>query len=438
MVFCSTIQATDLRGQLKEAEEANDAHAQIELIRRILDQEPDTDLREQLAELWLEVGDYEMAEQVVTEWKTVPAPVRAHVLAEVLYRRDEKPEEAIAILESYLAGQPGDLKIMRQLTGYLNATGQNKKVVELLTKTPGANKETDLLVMRANAKRRLLDLDGALKDFAEAEQSDPESSAVTSDRTAFERLKISVENIQIATAAMKEHPTDLGPVISRAHWYLYAGVSAPALKDAEAAQAMAPDSVAALLLMAQAKGSLGQLSQREAREKYELDISKSPPPLEALGRLLKYDVALLQNPREAAALAGRSAELTDIQQYQRGLSDANAALEIDPNNETAHFEKIYALVKLGQRDEAGGALRVFIAAKPAKDKLAGALSALTEASFGASQFEQALDYINQAITLKPTAYYYKQRAAILARLDRGEEAQKDLAKAQQLEKGGRR
>ena len=121
-----------LRDQLALAGKNEDTHAQIELIRRILDQEPgDGDLREQLADLWMSVEDYDMAEATLREWSDAPEAVRANVLAAVLFERDQKKDEAVAMLEEYLARNPDDLEIMRQLVGYLGDMGREERVVDL-------------------------------------------------------------------------------------------------------------------------------------------------------------------------------------------------------------------------------------------------------------------------------------------------------------------
>lgn len=435
MAFGANISAADLRDQLQKANEASDPYAQIELIRRILDHEPDTVLREQLANLWLQIGDYDMAERTIAEWKDAPDTVRAHVLAEVLFKRDEKYDEAIAMLENSLNTR-SEIELVRQLTGYLNARGNSPKVIELLTTSPGVSEQPDLLVARAGAKRSMLDLEGAVEDFSTANRLYPEDSSVSSNRVAYERIKASLSKIRDATEAMDQQPSEVWPVFTRAYWYLYAGAGLPALKDAEAAQKLAPQSVAVLLLVNQTKGLLGQLSSRDAMEQSELDISKNIPSLDESNRLLKYDAILAQRPENIASLVGRSSELVGLQQYRRALSDANAALQADPKNAAAYVLKLRCLIKLGQRDNAEAALRDFIAIKPAKDQLASTLSDMTEDAFSASQLEQALEYINQAIELKPTSQSYKQRAAILQRLGRSEEAQADIAKAQQS--GGRR
>ena len=74
-------------------------------------------------------------------------------------------------------------------------------------------------------------------------------------------------------------------------------------------------------------------------------------------------------------------------------------------------------------------------AKPSPEVLAESLSNLAEAAMGASQLELALAFSDKAIGAKPQARFYRQRAAILQRLERYADSQEDLARAQQLEAG---
>ena len=56
LLLCHTAIGLSLRDQFALAKKDEDTHAQIELIRRILDEEPDdVELRERLAGLWLSV-----------------------------------------------------------------------------------------------------------------------------------------------------------------------------------------------------------------------------------------------------------------------------------------------------------------------------------------------------------------------------------------------
>ena len=75
------------------------------------------------------------------------------------------------------------------------------------------------------------------------------------------------------------------------------------------------------------------------------------------------------------------------------------------------------------------------AAKAQPEVLAWALNEIAEGTARASQFDLALEYSNRAIKAKPEARYYRQRAAILQRLDRYADAQDDLSRAEQLGQG---
>ena len=440
LLQCHTAIGLSLRDQFALAKKDEDTHAQIELIRRILDGEPDdVELRERLAGLWLSVEDYDMAESTVREWTEAPESVRARVLGTVLFVRDQKKEEAVALLEGYLAGHPDDLEITRQLAGYLDEMGENQKAVDLLNKAPGVEEDAGLLVSRALARRKLQDFASALKDFAAAERLDSEDESVVRNRPSFERLRAALTGIDAASAILAGKPDDLSARLSRAYWYLSTGVaSGPALEDAEAARRIDSSSVVALLLFAEASNQVGRFSARDALDKFQVDVSRPVPALQVLDRLSGYDGQLAKNPKDISALLARGRELgNNAQQYRLAIRDAEAVLAIDPGSAKARAEKIFALVKLQRVDDAAAELRVLEASKPPREVLAGSLSALVEAATGASQLEAALEYANRAIKAKPEAQYYKQRAAILQRLERFADAQADLSHSQQLEKGAR-
>jgi tetratricopeptide (TPR) repeat protein len=441
LLLCHTAVGLPLRDQLDLAEKGEDTHAQIELIRRILDEEPDDDeLRERLADLWLTVEDYDMAESIMGEWKDAPQSLRARVLATVLFVRDQKKEEAVASLEGYLAGDPDDLEITRQLASYLDKMGEDQRVVDLLSEAPGVQDDADLLVSRALARRKLQDFVGALKDFAAADRLDLEDESVVRNRPSFERLQAALAGIDAAGAILADKPDDLGARLSRAHWYLSTGfASGPALNDAEAARRIDSKSVSALLLFAEASKQAGRLSARDALDEFEVDVSKPVPALQVFDRLWRYDGQLAKNPKDIPALLGRGRELSNnAQQYRLAMRDAEAVLAIDPDSVKARAEKIFALAKLERVDDAAAELRALEAAKPPREVLAGSLSALAEAATGASQLDAALEYANRAIKAKPEARYYKQRAAVLQRLERFADAEADFLYAQQLEKASAR
>ena len=189
-------------------------------------------------------------------------------LATVLFVRDGKKTEAVALLERYLAEHPEDLEMTRQLAGYLDEMGEQKKAVDLLSKAPGVETDARLLVARALARRSLQDFAGALKDFETADRIDPEDESVINNRPSFDRLRTAVAGIRAASNVLAEQPQDSAALISRAYWYLSTGAAnGAAFNDAEAARKVDPGSVAALILFAEASSRTGQaFAQRSARE----------------------------------------------------------------------------------------------------------------------------------------------------------------------------
>jgi tetratricopeptide (TPR) repeat protein len=438
VTLCQTAAGLSLRDQLALAEKDEDTYAQIELIRRILDEEPaDGALREQLVDLWLSVEDFDMAESTVRDWKQAPEPLRVSVLAAGLFVRDRKKAEAVSMLEGYVASHPEDPEMTRQLVGYLDALGEQKKVIDLLNKAPGIEKDAVLLVSRALAKRKLQDFSGALKDFEAADTVDPEDEAVVNNRPSFDRLSSALAGIDAASAVLAEKPGDPAALIARAYWYLSTGfANTLAFEDAEATQRIDPKSIAALILFAEASKRTDRLSTKDARERLGVDVSKQVPALIALDRLWRLDGLVSRDPKDISALLGRSRELSEnAQQFQLALRDAEAALAVDAKSAMARAAKISALAKLDRLEDATAELRALAAANPPGEVLAQALSGLVDAAISASQLELALEFSDRAIKAKPQAQYHKQRAAILQRLERFADAQEDLSRAQQLEKG---
>ena len=438
MALGHTAAAFSLREQLALAEEDEDTYAQIELIRRILEKEPrDAALRGRLAELWLSIDDLEMSETILREWQQAPAALRAKVLATVLFVRDGKKTEAVALLERYLAEHPKDLEMTRQLAGYLDKIGEQKKAVDLLNKAAGVETDARLLVARALARRSLQDFAGALRDFEAADRIDPEDESVINNRPSFDRLRTAVAGIRAASNVLAEQPGDSAALISRAYWYLSTGAAnGAAFNDAEAARNVDPGSMAALILFAEASHRTGRLSPKDAREKLEVDVSKPIPTLAVLDNLWRQDRQISKDPKNISGLLRRSIELREnAQQQLLALRDARSALSLDPNSAAARGAKMSALAKVGKIEEAIAELRIVESAKPPPEVLAEALSSLAEAAMGASQLELALAFSDKAIGAKPQARFYRQRAAILQRLERYADSQEDLARAQQLETG---
>jgi hypothetical protein len=422
--------AATLVEQLALAEKAEDTHSQIEILRRILVREPlNGELQEQLIRLWLKIEDYDMAEATLQAWKGAPSSLRAEVGAEVLYHRDEKPDEAVALLEAHHRKDADNLVITRQLARFLGAQHAHQKLVDLLDAAPGVSDEADLLLARATAKRAIGNFEGALADFALVETLDTE--AATPDRPTYDRLKEAMPKLQELAAQLAKNPDDVNALVARAQLLTSIGAQNALIRaDAERAWKAAPHSAAARIVYARAS-----LTPAKAKADLSVNTSVASPPAESLERLLKLDAMLAAHPGDAPLLAARSFELNDKPaQYALALRDADAALAADPANTTALVEKIYALVKLNKLPEAAAALLVLENAKPKPERLAHACQYLAQGEMEAFRFDAALDFANRGLQAAPSASLYKTRATILNRLGRLAESNADLASAKKLEK----
>jgi len=419
-----------LSEQLVLAEKAGDIHAQIEILRRILDKEPlNSRLQEQVIRLWMQVEDHDMAEAALRGWKGAPERLRAEIGAEILFARDDRPDDAIALLEAYHSKNPTDLTATRQLARYLETTGRYRKLVTLLDAAPGVTDEADLLLVRARARRAEGDFEGALRDFGLAEKRD--ASVAQAERPVYERLQSLLPRLQSVGARLKENPEDVPALLTRA--VLLSSLNAPAplvAADVEKAWRAAPESMAARILYARFT-----LSADRAKKDLSVDVKAPLPPPETIESLLRLDGALAARPGDPTLLAARSFELNDKpRQHALALRDAEAALAADPANANALVEKIYALVKLGRTPEAAATLGILEKSHPKPARLAHACQYLAEGEMAELRFDAALEFANRGLKAAPTPGLYKTRATILNRLGRLAESQADLASAKKLEK----
>lgn len=422
------VAATSLREQLEAATAHEDSYAQIDLIRRLLDEAPDDDLNQQLVSLWIRVGDYGMAERTLDDWKSAPAGFRAIAEADILLARDRNREKALAKLESYHFRDPADAEVTFRLVGVLSGQNDNQRIDEVLTTAPGVESDADLLLRRARARRSLAKFSQALKDFAAADQIDPE--VVANDRPAFERLREGLPEIDEVTGKLVQNPNDFELRVDRARLYRDGGAGGDQVAvDAKAALAIDPRSVAATLLDVAASQS-----QDTALKEYSVDLSKEAPSAQDLKRLATLDIRLAANPRDAGALADRSAVLNENGQFRLALRDAEAAVEIDRSQGPAHLERIYALTQMGSNILATEALAAMKRTKASRANLAQASGYLAVAELEANRYAAALEFASQSIDSAPSAERYRTRATILERMGQSAEAREDLQRAKALTK----
>jgi len=428
------VRAESLASQLEAAQKDQDLHAEIEITRRILDQEPtNAGLKESLIRLWLRAGDFDLAEQTLLLWPEAPASLKATTTAAVLWQR-ENQNAAREVLAKYLANHPQDLEATSQLASfYQNDPG---KVRALLTESPLTGESQLLLLQRAAAEKLLGDYPAALADFDRAKSLDSEAPAIRDVRPSFERLAAALPSLQAAEAALHKDPRDFRALLQRAYFSLSADLAREQVHaDAETARQINPDSTAVLLLLAKTSS---QPSTHIITE-YGVDPAIALPEPGQFEKLITLDTEVHSRPTATSSRLARASLLGEAPpQYRLALRDAGTVLEKDPSNSEAGLAAVYAASRLNDLPTAREWLARLSASRPPAKLLAQARFYLSEAELAGDNLDAALQLINEAVKADTKASYLKQRAAILIRLNRQAEAEADLAKASALEKRSKR
>lgn len=416
-----------LRAQLELAREASQPHSQIEIIRRILDEEPgNAALREELVNLWLEVDDPAMAVAVLESWNE--APPELHAVAQSKFLESTQPEESRALLVEYLEGDPASARATAALATFLSRTAQFADLASLLDRSPLTSQNASLLLMRAGARRAVGNFSGALEDFHTAQSLDAENPEVLSQAASYERLAIAAPHISAATSILENSPSDLRARITRSFWSTVAGLPREgAHADALAALETHPTSAAAKICAALASG----LSPYEALEKFSANPS-ARIDAQQVERLLAMDLAVSGddlNPR----LQRADFLISTLNQPLLGLEDARAAVVLEPENASALLMELNALIALGRTEEAAAAYLALESARPSKSQLAEGLYRLAELQFAQGRLDASLESIGRSISLAPSARSHKLRGSIYQRLGRVDEAASEQTRATALE-----
>lgn len=119
-----------------------------------------------------------------------------------------------------------------------------------------------------------------------------------------------------------------------------------------------------------------------------------------------------------------------INRPQEALADLNKAVELDPGDPGAYFNRGIAHNRQGQFDKAAADFTRFIAAK---DDLAVAYFYRGTSYLHMGRHQDALADYERAVKLEPSSVHLNARASVLATLKRFPEALQDLNKALELD-----
>jgi len=422
-----------LKSQLNLAGTADDKLAQIEILRRILDADPqDTQSHQALIDLWLDIEDYDMAQAAVDAWTNAPAGTVALTHAAVLRYRDKDIPGAIKVLRDYLAKSPKDVDAWKALVSCLLTTNDAAAQVDALNSLIALEPSPGAYIERANAKLQLRDYNGAMTDARAGQKMDPDSSAVKQDMPKFERMEEALKAIAPLDAALAKNPKDIGALLARSWWFRYGGMNDRSLADAQAALTIQPDSIMARIAAARAQYLLDQLKADDALRDLAIDVNKAHS-LEAAQAIAAADLALAKNPKDTQALRNRAYALNDAEQYRLAKRDAEAALAIDSHFAAAAMEDLYATEMLGQ--DPAPIYRQIEGMKPPRDQMSLAAAYLAEYYLRQSSLPLALDFAERSLALQETERALRTKAAVLNRLGRTDEAKAATSRADAIHKG---
>ncbi len=409
-----------LRAQLSLAAAHDDTLARIELLRRVLDADPqDAASHRLLVELWLQIGDYDLADATLTAWPAAPADLAALTRADIQRHRDKDLPGAIRTLRDYLARAPGSIPAHRALVAALLATKDFAAQVVALNDLIALAPDASSLIQRAHAKFRLAAYADALADAKAAQALSPDDDIVKSNLPAFERLAETLAALPPLDAALTRDPGNFRRLVERAWWLRYGGIVDRSLADADAALVVDPNSVAAKLTRASARYLLDQIKAEAALRDDSVDVNKAPSS-ETILAIADADLALATNPRDPVALRRRARALNEASQFRLVLPDVATGLALAPRDADAALEALYATAMLNQ--DPAPLLRQIEAMKPARAQLALANAYLADLYLRQANLPLALEFTDRSLAYGNSAYVLRLKAAALQRLGRPDEA----------------
>lgn len=423
--------ASDLEQKLDLAREAEDTHAEIELLRRWLDVHPnDPAAVEELVGLWLQAEDYGMALQTLKQTASPEPGLVARTNAEVAWRRDDKLQDALGILRTRAVAAPKDRDTRLLLAEYLAQAKERKEQIAVLDTLINEESDCDLLLDRAEAKLAADDPKGALADFHQAAADSPDESRVQGARAGFERLESALAAIAILDKAAAS------PMVhfNKSYFWFYGGVPNQGLAEAVEGLREWPDSTYGKILETRGLVANGTLAAAQAREERHIDVSAALDEEKARMGILQADAALAKKPGDLQQIINRASWLNYSAQYTLAMDQIETVLKADPENISAlHYAAAISL-RQGNFPAATAYAEKLKTLNAPRDILSDVYSGLAQIAFEQSKFPLALDFAQRSLDAKPLAQVWKLKAACYTRLGQPNEAADAL---KQAEKGSR-
>jgi len=143
---------------------------------------------------------------------------------------------------------------------------------------------------------------------------------------------------------------------------------------------------------------------------------------------------LASKPQDANLLYARASALCRMSEYERALSDLNAALKVDPHMQLALLKRGYVNARLRKHKDAAIDWEAANRITPTNTGLKGAAGSY----FELADFKKAVDSLTKLIAATGKPEDYLARAACYDKLGKSDLANADRRQAEQLKKPGQR
>lgn len=425
-----------LHTQLSKAEEAGDKAAIIELSRRIVAIAPnDSDAWKTLTRTQLDIEDLDRLAQTLDAWQKVrrpPAVIEDFRGDLCVKRKDYQNAERHWL--AFLATKPS---APDAATAYDNladlcvAQARWADNAAYRTKAITAEDSAARRVFRACAFMRLHKWDVAYADMAKANKIDASDSQVKEWLPQFERLQKFLPRIKALDAQIAKLSDDVALLLDQARAFTLADRPLLAQENGEKALKIQPGSMRARIQTAEA---LLDSNQAEAAAKLQVSSSLTRGAdhhvaEQALADLAANDALLLQNPKNADALAARAKVLYELKQPTLALPDARAALAINDKSAAAQFDAAHICDELGQKKDALAYARTATELDP-NDWIKWAYRGTLEKE--RADFPAAIESQTRSLKIYESVFALSEREQCERRIGKAKEADADARRIHEL------
>jgi len=420
-----TGEAKALDAELERARWHRDFGNAETVARQILKRSPHhTEAWAALVEARLQMSDVAGAEKIVSEWRAAerqPGTKLEDAAGDVaLARQDE--QEAILHWQKALGLDPKNERVLRKIAELEHARRHWTEEDAAWSTLIKMRDSAEARLSRAIARRRLHRWDDAFADLQRARSLAPIDAQVRNWSQHFEQLGKFLDEIRELDASINASPADFTLLGDRALAFLRAGDAELSLGDAEQAGKLAIWAVRPKLLQAIALVELnrsGECADLLVRDSIRLE-PLSAENLEAFRRLDGQIAVERTNPD---LFVSRAWQLNEIGQPALAQEDAETALTLDKKSAGALAELSYALMKLGQPNEALAKIKLATDLDP---QLAIAWQYRGEIEMVRGETVSAIDSLTHALQLNQTAIALGKRAECYRKIGYNDRAEEDL------------